>query len=277
MTIPHLLTSQSLPITPFLKWAGGKRWLAPIIQDNVGAIVGRYIEPFLGSGAVYFRLLPGRAILNDANLDLIETYRAIKDDYFAVERHLAKHQKMHSPQYYYEIREYSPRCRFRKAARFIYLNRTCWNGLYRVNLKGIFNVPVGTKSTVILPSDDWGKVAAQLSSADIRYGDFEDCINEARKGDFIFADPPYTVKHNYNGFIKYNESLFSWADQERLSYALKRACLRGVSVVSTNANHESVRALYQDVFELKVMDRRSVLSGDPKFRGRFQELLILSS
>lgn len=271
------LTSPSImPVSPFLKWAGGKRWLAPLIQEQIGSISGRYIEPFLGSGAVFFRLRPNIALLNDANTDLINAYKAIQQDYKTVVKHLTQHHRLHSKEYYYQIRSYAPRCPFRHAAKFIYLNRTCWNGLYRVNLNGIFNVPIGTKSSVLLASDNWEQVSESLQNAQLSSGDFESIINQASKGDLIFADPPYTVKHNYNGFIKYNEALFSWADQERLSFALVRARKRGANVISTNANHESVRALYKGVFTLQTMERNSVLSGDPQFRGRFQELYIVA-
>src|ERR1700693_3832721 len=114
----------SMPAPPFLKWAGGKRWLAPIIQNQIGNVEGRYIEPFLGSGAVFFSLLPNAAMLNDANKDLIDTYKAIQQDYRIMVKHLTCHHRLHSKEYYYQMRAYSPRCLFRRAAKFIYLNRT---------------------------------------------------------------------------------------------------------------------------------------------------------
>lgn len=268
------ISSSLMPLTPFLKWAGGKRWLASSIQEQMGSFSGRYIEPFLGSAAVFFHLRPKAALLNDANSELIETYKAIKSDHQSVVDLLSYHHRHHSKDYYYKMRSYAPRCLFRRAARFIYLNRTCWNGLYRVNLDGNFNVPKGTKSSVLLPSDNWLDVAKSLKRAQLFSGDFERIIDKAREGDLIFADPPYTIKHNFNGFIKYNESLFSWDDQVRLSFALHRAKQRGVSIISTNANHKSVRALYDGSFDMNVIERHSVLSGDPKFRGKFQELLI---
>lgn len=271
---PHQSHDESL--LPFLKWAGGKRWLTPLIQKKIGAVKGSYIEPFLGSGAVFFSLSPRRALLNDTNAELINAYDAIKKNYTLVVNHLQYHQKRHSENYYYEIRDYRPRCPFRQAARFIYLNRTCWNGLYRVNLKGVFNVPKGTKESVLLSSDRWPAISATLQSAKLIHGDFQSVINSAKQDDLIFADPPYTVKHNYNGFIKYNESLFSWADQERLSIALIKAAKRGATIIATNANHSSVRELYEEHFALSTLNRMSVLSGEAKFRGKFQELLICS-
>lgn len=263
-------------VSPFLKWAGGKRWLAPRISELIQIDGGIFIEPFLGSGATFFQLAPKRALLSDLNQDLVDTYAAIKADYKRIDDLLHQHHRLHSVSYYYQMRDYAPRCPFRKAARFIYLNRTCWNGLYRVNLNGRFNVPIGTKTSVVLSTDDWERVSARLQHAEMLASDFETTINRAGRGDVVFADPPYTIKHNLNGFIKYNEYLFSWHDQERLSKALYRASKRGALVVATNANHKSVRTLYRDSFELMTVERNSVLSGSNSGRGKYQELLIVS-
>lgn len=259
---------------PFLKWAGGKRWLANKIVELSSPMSGKYIEPFLGSGAVFFALRPSESLLSDLNPDLINAYEAIKNDPHKIELLLKEHQRKHSKDYYYKIRDYKPRCEFRMAARFIYLNRTCWNGLYRVNKKGDFNVPIGTKSNVMMPSDDWEAISSLLKSTILRSGDFEESIEQASQGDLVFSDPPYTVKHNYNGFIKYNNALFSWSDQIRLRDALLRAKLRGVKVISTNAHHASVRSLYEKEFNLESVTRTSVLAGCSAYRGRFEELLI---
>lgn len=259
---------------PFLKWAGGKRWLSARILELAGSVNGRYIEPFLGGGAVFFALTPQSAVLSDVNADLINTYTAIKNDPGKVFSLLKTHQACHSKEYYYRMRDYRPRCDYRKAARFIYLNRTCWNGLYRVNQKGEFNVPVGTKSAVLMPTDNWSKLSELLSSADIFCSDFEKSISAAVEGDLIFADPPYTVKHNFNGFIKYNDSLFSWNDQVRLRDALVEAKRRGAKVILTNANHASIRDLYKNDFVLESVTRASVLAGSAAHRGRYEELLI---
>lgn len=175
--------------TPFLKWAGGKRWLSQRILDLAGPIEGRYIEPFLGGGAVFFALKPERALLSDINAELINAYMVIKVDPGRVYALLKEHQFRHSKKYYYSIRDYQPRCEYRKAARFIYLNRTCWNGLYRVNLKGQFNVPIGTKSAVLLPTDDWDALSTLLRSARIVCGDFEETIAQAVEGDLVFCRP----------------------------------------------------------------------------------------
>jgi DNA adenine methylase len=260
---------------PFLKWAGGKRWLTSRVVESVAPLSGRYIEPFLGSGAVFFALRPQNALLSDANEELINTFQAVKDNPGAVAAALREHQRKHSAEYYYTVRSAKPRNEFRKAARFIYLNRTCWNGLYRVNLDGVFNVPIGTKNSVLLDTDDWSSVAAILRKAKLVTQDFEVSVDSAKAGDVVFADPPYTVKHNFNGFIKYNNSLFSWDDQIRLRDAMLRAKNRGVKTIVTNASHKSIRELYKNHFQIKALSRASVLAGSAIHRGRYDELFII--
>lgn len=260
---------------PFLKWAGGKRWLSSRIVELAQPILGKYIEPFLGGGAVFFALKPSQAILSDVNSELVNAYLAIRCNPNRVVQLLLEHQRRHSKDYFYRIRSYKPRCEFRMAARFIYLNRTCWNGLYRVNLSGKFNVPIGTKSTVIMPTDNWSEISNLLKPVKIFCGDFEGTIEDAKHGDVVFADPPYTVKHNFNGFIKYNDALFSWNDQIRLRDALLRAKRRGVRVIATNAHHVSIKELYQEHFVLEPVARASVLAGSSAHRGYYEELLIM--
>jgi DNA adenine methylase len=136
-------------VSPFLKWAGGKRWLVRDRRHLLPGTFRRYIEPFLGSGAVFFHLKPQDALLGDSNQALVDTYQGIKNDCRKVEALLRRHQCNHGEQYYYQMREHNPRTLAAKAARLIYLNRTCWNGLYRVNTKGRFNVPIGSKSSIL--------------------------------------------------------------------------------------------------------------------------------
>ncbi len=263
-------------IDPFLKWAGGKRWLLKTNQALFAISFNRYFEPFLGSGAVFFKLKPAISILSDSNKELIETYTAIKQDWEKVIRGLKKHHANHSKEYYYMIRNSKPRTIFTRASRFIYLNRTCWNGLYRVNLKGEFNVPVGTKTKVILPNDDFGRVSSVLNDSQLCVSDFESTIDLAGEGDLVFADPPYSAKGNQNGFVKYNDRLFNWEDQLRLRDCLLRAKRRGVIIISTNSAHQSVYELYTDYFDVERIFRVSVISGDPTKRGICSELLIRS-
>ena len=194
---------------PFLKWAGGKRWLVEKQLSPIPIKFKRFCEPFLGSGAMLFHLEPKSAIISDINTELIETYRAIATDWESVYKVLLQYDKKHCKEFYYKIRSISPRKSFLKAARFIYLNRTCWNGLYRVNRKGEFNVPKGTKDRVILSTDKFKDVSDLLKRCSIQNSDFSSIIDETQKDDFLFVDPPYTIKHNNNGFIKYNENIFS--------------------------------------------------------------------
>ena len=259
---------------PFLKWAGGKRWLIDRYAGVFLECSGSYIEPFLGAGSVFFHLCPDRAYLSDSNSALIETYRAIRDNWRLVFKHLKRHNNNHSDSYYYDLRSSCPKTPATKAARFIYLNRTCFNGLYRVNRAGRFNVPRGTRDTVIFETDDFETLSEILQNVELKDCDFEESIDRANNGDLVFADPPYTVRHNKNAFIKYNEKLFSWDDQIRLANCLKRAAKRGVKIVATNAYHPCVIELYQDFFELRPISRKSQISANRQYRGNFEELLI---
>lgn len=262
------------PMKPFLKWAGGKRWLFESGQFKLPPIEGRYIEPFLGGGAAFFENRPRSAILSDANARLIELYTVIRDDLTEFERHLRRHANAHSKSYYYELRSKKLKKPVTRAAQFLYLNRTCWNGLYRENLKGEFNVPIGTKQTVIFDSDNFPAWSKALFECRVECRDFESATDDARQGDFLFVDPPYTVRHNMNGFIKYNQKIFAWDDQVRLRKALERAVDRGVSFAMTNANHESIRDLYADFGQHRSIGRHSVIAGRSAHRAHSTELLV---
>lgn len=265
----------SKTLDPVLKWAGGKRWLVHAHADLFPTEFGTYLEPFLGSAAVFFRLRPKRSVLSDRNCALIDTYRALRNDPQGVRQALQQLHEQHCKEFYYSVRKEVPDSEIQKAARFIYLNRTCWNGLYRVNRKGEFNVPIGTKNTVVLPTDDFDQVSKLLKRAKLLAGDFSSVIDLATENDFLFVDPPYTTKHNLNGFLKYNEILFSWADQERLHNAVIQAANRGVKILVLNANHESVCSLYKRSGRQVVLRRQSVLAGRSKNRCAVEELAIL--
>lgn len=259
---------------PFLKWAGGKRWLVRSGMLPVPESYGHYVEPFLGGGAVFFHLSPKKGVLSDANVELVNLYREIQQDPGYVTAGLRKHQELHSKEHYYCVREKEPDSPRERAVRFLYLNRACWNGLYRVNQMGKFNVPIGTKETVFFDYDDFHAVSAALQNLSIVCSDFEPVIDNAREGDFLFVDPPYTVKHNMNGFVRYNEDLFSWEDQERLHAAVVRAAGRGCFVAITNADHESVRDLYRQDADYQSVTRSSVISGTGGRRGPVTEAVF---
>lgn len=262
-------------VLPFLKWAGGKRWLTTYYSYLLPTEFGTYFEPFLGSGAVFFHLRPQKAFLGDANPELINTYIELKKNWKKVRSALARHQKLHDANYYYEERERKRIAPHERAAQFIYLNRTCWNGLYRVNLEGKFNVPIGTKQSVILATDDFEQTSKTLSKATLAVSDFSDIIENAKRGDFIFIDPPYVTSHNLNGFLKYNDKIFSWSDQERLSLAIRKAAKRGVKMLVTNAAHESIYELYKGIGKHLLLSRSSVLAADSDNRGKTEESALL--
>lgn len=259
---------------PFLKWAGGKRWLFTEEFIETLPSFDRYIEPFLGGGAGFLSLKPDASIISDVNNNLISLYEVVRDHHKELVLALTSHQEFHSPEYYYEIRSKEFSCKIERASQFIYLNRTCWNGLYRLNKQGKFNVPIGSKSKVLMPDDDFDSTSCALKKAILRCCDFEETIFEAGKGDLLFVDPPYTVAHNKNGFVKYNEKIFSWDDQVRLRDAIVEAVERGAALVLTNADHSSVRSLYEEVGIHTSLERPSVISGAVKGRSKISELMV---
>ncbi|MCK4100851.1 Dam family site-specific DNA-(adenine-N6)-methyltransferase [Acinetobacter radioresistens] len=266
--------SENITCYPFLKWAGGKRWFVKSHIEAIPESFKNYLEPFLGGGSMFFALSPDNAILSDFNSNLINCYISLQRQPIKIKELLIIHHKLHCKEYYYQIRATYFDDPYERAAQFIYLNRTCWNALYRVNLKGQFNVPIGTKTNVILDTDDFEKVSKVLSHAKIVTCDFEETIDQASKDDFIFVDPPYTVKHNNNGFVKYNETMFSWDDQVRLALSLKKAHQRGAKFLMTNAYHQSVIDLYQNNFDLTKVSRHSVIASESSRRGIYDELMI---
>lgn len=261
-------------LTPFLKWAGGKRWLCRRFPFLFPSDFSRYVEPFLGSGAVLFHVRPERALLSDANKELIATYKAIRRSWRLVHEELSRHARAHSDAYYYEVRAARPTNSISAAAQFLYLNRTCWNGLYRVNLNGIFNVPRGTKDQVLLPTDNFAATAKFLKGKQMQVADFGDTLRETGQGDFAFIDPPYTVAHNLNGFVKYNDNIFTWDDQIRLRDEIVAAARRGAKILMTNADHPSIHTLYDGVGRKFPLDRATIISGDVAGRRGTTELAI---
>jgi DNA adenine methylase len=261
---------------PFLKWPGGKRWLVQDYGQAFPPISGTYFEPFLGAGAVFFMTGPKSAYLSDANAELINVYRQVRKAPLKFAEAVARYHAKHNKEFYYRERARTYDSGFKRAVQFVYQNRTCFNGIYRVNLKGQFNVPIGTKTAVLLPTDDFPSIAQALRGKTLEVADFEASVAKAGYGDFVYADPPYTVKHNLNGFVKYNDKLFQWSDQERLERALAAAVARGAKVVVSNANHESIRGLYAGAWNQYVVSRSTVISGDATKRGETTELLISS-
>lgn len=262
---------------PFLKWPGGKRWLIANYRHIFPADYEHYFEPFLGGGSAFFSLLPLQATISDINGELINVYRVMKRNPAQLREQLIQHQEHHSANYYYAIRANVPDNTVDRAARFLYLNRTCFNGMYRVNRLGEFNVPIGTKQQFIDDAENFEEYSEALHNVHIRKQDFVDTIREAAQGDLVFADPPYTIAHNQNAFIKYNERLFSWKDQKRLLNALIRARDRGAIILTTNADYPALQQMYEaNEFFTQPVGRFSSISGLAEGRGTQNELLISS-
>jgi DNA adenine methylase len=268
----HHQTVQSL--SPFLKWVGGKRWLAMHYHHLFPTRFDRYVEPFLGSAAVFFYLQPDNALLSDSNSELINTYQQVRSNAAEIQAALRRHHQNHNETYYYVERRRKHRADHERAAQFIYLNRVCWNGLYRVNTRGEFNVPLGTKTNVILPTDDFYQSAVILKNANLLISDFEPVMMQVRADDFVFIDPPYVTRHNFNGFVKYNDKLFRWEDQERLCTVIRDAATRGAKILVTNADHPSIRDLYRGVGRHLTLNRSSLLAADPMNRSSITEVAI---
>lgn len=266
--LPHSILPR-----PFLRWAGSKRLLLSQIISVLPNEFNRYYEPFLGSGSLFFLLRPKQAVLADKCTALIECYTAVRDNVAAVLGYLSPLTP--DPELYYAIRANPASGRFKQAAEFIYLNKTCWNGLYRVNSSGLFNVPYGRpKTDTIIDPLNLRECADTLrAEVSLRRGDFSAMtLESAERGDLVYLDPPYVTGHTNNGFRDYNETLFSWSDQERLADLAHSLASRRVKVLVSNANHRSVAKLYSG-FKGRVLTRKSTLAGDMSKRGTATEAI----
>ena len=262
---------------PFLKWAGGKRWLIPKLLDKLPTF-NTYYEPFLGSGGLFFALEPKRAVLSDTNPELINCYRCVRDHCQEIIRVLKRLKP--NKTVYYQVRDelYCRGDKIKRAAYFIYLNKTCWNGLYRVNLEGHFNVPVGRVNGSVQVFDPEQLVVAShlLKRAKLKCCDFQASVEDIQSGDLVYFDPPYITTHLNNGFIKYNSKLFHHSDELRLARVAYYLAMKRVSVVLSNAAHPLIRQQYDGPFFKAEIQRTSTIAADAARRSKFTELLITS-
>jgi DNA adenine methylase len=258
-----------------VKWAGGKQWLSSAASDLAPpGRYGRYYEPFLGGGSFFFSLQPKSASLSDKNGELITAYRAIRENPEGVINLLQTFP--YQKGFYYRLRGSAGKSPVSIAARLIYLNRTCWNGLYRVNSKGEFNTPFGQYSNpTICDPERIRAVARVLRRVEIRIADFAAAVARARGGDFVYFDPPYVTRDTQNSFLHYNSQLFSWSDQERLSSLSKSLATRGVHILVSNTDHPGVVRLYKGFYYYRVK-RRSLIGGQTNSRGTVTEALFSS-
>lgn len=262
-------------IQPFLRWPGGKRWLLPHLLPIINRYtIKRYCEPFLGGGAVFFAIHPQHAIISDSNSNLINAYIEVKyrpDQIIQIIQSLAPTKET-----YYQIRSCKVECPSLQAAHFIYLNRMAFSGMYRVNKWGEFNVPFGgdRRLDTLWKQELIKQASVALKRTKIIKSDFEDSIQNARPGDLFYCDPTYTVAHNDNGFLRYNENIFSWDDQIRLANACISAAERGAIVLISNAATKEIAKLYRP-YKPIIINRFSSIS--PKIGGRknVQEFLFV--
>ncbi len=259
---------------PFIKWPGGKRFLVTHLLQRLPDRFGRYYEPFLGSGALFFALGPRSATLSDSNAALVEAFVMVRD---RVQDVISRLEEMsNSEADYYRIRQSLPRSAPGRAARLIYLVNLSFNGIFRVNFKGLFNVPYGHRPyRQPWTSDGLVRASALLRKVTLRACDFSNSVSRARRGDLIYLDPPYTLAHSNNGFVRYNDKLFSWPDQVRLASTAQDLADRGCYVILSNASAPDIRALYPD-FATFTVPRRSRIAASSEHRGAVNELMIVS-
>jgi DNA adenine methylase len=286
---------------PILKWVGGKGQLLDRLQPLFPPKFNRYIEPFAGAGAVFFRLYNlGRiganprlrvvpAILNDFNGELMSVYQAVRDHLDELIDELARHQAhVNDPDYYYYVRNLDREPDFAqwplpvRAARTIFLNKTGYNGLYRVNQSGYFNVPFGRyKHPTVLDRDVLKAAHLALQRVDLMCSDFAQPLRLARKGDFIYIDPPYQPLSRTANFTAYTSRGFGWSEQQRLAKWLARVARRGCYVLINNADTPQVRELYRSAFEergvlirMQAFETARNINSAPDARGGGQELTV---
>jgi DNA adenine methylase len=259
---------------PFLKWAGGKRQLLGELARHIPGDAKVYHEPFLGGGALFFHLAPRKAVLTDSNARLIRTYRGIRDDVESVIEELASFR--HSVRFFEKMRKRAidAASDSELAAWFIYLNRTSYNGLYRVNSQNQFNVPLGRYKNPTICNAELLRVCSKaIAHARIEVADFEKVLGRAKPGDFVYLDPPYVPLTATANFTSYTRDGFDDADQLRVRNVALALRERGVSVLISNSSAERVRDLYRDFRKVELRARRNVNSNG-KARGSVAELLM---
>ena len=268
---------------PFVKWAGGKRQIIDKLLKCAPDEFNTYYEPFVGGGAFLFELSPKNAVINDYNKELMNVYECIKDSdkFDKMCKELNNHEANHSEEYYYQIRnldrdknKFSKLADYKRAARTIYLNKACFNGLYRVNSKNEFNVPFGKKSKVnTYEGQNLGIICGYLNYNNIKLlsTDFEEAVKDAKKGDFIYFDPPYDS--DTSTFNSYTEDGFGKEEQKRLAGVYKKLADKGCYVMLSNHNTKLVNELYKE-FNINVIEAKRNINSNGAKRGKVEEVII---
>ncbi|MDC8917207.1 Dam family site-specific DNA-(adenine-N6)-methyltransferase [Metamycoplasma hyosynoviae] len=282
-SLTKILSNINSPLHPFVKWAGGKTQLLNIIENYLPKQFNRYFEPFVGGGALLFKVKPLKFSINDINNELICTYKCFKDEsYFnLLKNKLIEHEKNHSEEYYYKIREMDKTPLdnlpiYERAARMLYLNKACFNGLYRVNSKGYFNVPSGKKEKVIcFDRQNFENLHSFFKNREFEITniDFEIAVENAKEGDFVYFDPPYDTLQNKNSFTSYNENTFGKKEQIRLSEVFKKLSEKKVFVMLSNHNTKLINELYKD-FHITIVPAKRMINSRGDKRGEVEEVII---
>lgn len=280
MAVARRIAQQPAEAAPFVKWAGGKgrllSQLRPLFPPGLDRM--RHVEPFVGGGALFFSRIPGRALLTDINPTLVATYTAIRDDVQSVVEGLRVLANRHSKESYYQIRErYNEGRRLsssKRAAMFIYLNKTCFNGLHRVNRKGEFNVPVGSyKNPRILNENGLYAASRALRNAKLECTGFESLLENAKPGDFVYFDPPYEPVSETASFTSYTRDGFSREDQTRLRDVYRALHRRGCKLMLSNSDVPFIRELYED-FHIDTVAAARAINCNAKKRGKVSEVVV---
>lgn len=265
---------------PFLKWAGGKSQLLSDLHQYVPKCFKRYWEPFLGGGALFFSTAKASAVISDINEDLIATYKVVQGDVEGLITEL--HQHLYDRDYFYSVRDWDRQEGFnecsavKRAGRFIYLNRTCFNGLHRVNSKGYFNVPFGRYSNPkIVDADNLRRCSRALRNADIRVASYLSIESEVEKGDFVYFDPPYVPVSVTSSFTSYTKDGFGFEDQIALRDVCQRLADKGAFVLLSNSASPFVEALYEG-FKINRVEATRAINAKADKRGPIEELIITS-
>lgn len=261
------------PITSFIRWAGGKSWLVPYVSQLTENLqYNKYFEPFMGGASIFFSLeLPGEGCLSDINPELVNAFCAVRDNPQKIIEYLKEYKS--DEENYYLIRASEPTGKYQKAARFLYLNANSFNGIYRVNKSGKYNVPYGKKA-VTVNYKRLIEVGQKLKGLEIVCQDFADIKSKIEPKDLVFFDPPYTVSKEDTGFVGYNSTWFSLDDQRRLASLIDHINNIGAYYIMTNAAHETILEIFKGKGRMVTLERNSLIGGKKSYRGKVQEYIF---
>jgi len=271
----------SKEIPTFVKWAGGKKQLLKQFNKFFPEKIERFYDIFVGGGAVAFYVIqkykPQEVFISDNNKELIDTYEVIRDDLEELIKILKEHKKKHNKEYFYKVREQKPESlsKVERTGRFIYLNKSCFNGLYRVNSKGEFNVPIGSsKNPAILPEEDLRLISKLLKNVTIKHMSFEEILQYAKKGDFIYLDPPYYPLKKQS-FTTYTTGKFLEEKQKKLAEVFRELNKRGCKLMLSNSDTDFIKNLYKGYY-IHIVKASRMINCIGEKRGKINELVVLN-